>query len=75
MTKQSRVGQIIRSAILPVIGGRNQGYKNSRRMAINILVHQLCKGEDMGFVDSWSRFVDGLKQLVDSGLGNVRYLI
>ena len=37
-TKQARVGQIILSGILPVIGGRNQGYRNSRRMAINRIV-------------------------------------
>ena len=79
-----------------MIGGRNQGYRNSRRMAINRLLQQLCKEEDVGFVDLWSRlvveeemymrdglhlmgkgagfFADGLKQAVDSGLGNVRYL-
>ena len=95
-TKQARVGQIILSGILPVIGSRNQGYRNSRRMSINSLVQQLCKEEDVGFVDLWSSFVakeemymrdglhlsgkgagvfaDGLKQAVDSGLGNVRYL-
>ena len=95
-TKKARVGQIILSGILPVIGGWNQGYRNSRRMAINTLVQQLCKEEDVGFVDLWSSFVekekmymrdglhlsgkgagvcaDGLKQAVDSGLGNVRYL-
>ena len=37
-TKQARVGQIILSGILPVIGGSNQGYRNSKRMAINIIV-------------------------------------
>ena len=42
-TKQAIVGQIILSVILPVIGGRNQGYRNSKRMAINRLVQQLCK--------------------------------
>ena len=95
-TKQARVGQIILSGILPVIGCRKQGYRNSRRMAINRLVQQLCKEEDVGFMDLWSSFVakeemcmrdglqlsgkgagafaDGLKQAVDSGLGNVRYL-
>ena len=56
-TKQARVGQIILSGILPVIGGRNQGYRNSRRMAINILVQQICEEEDVGFVDLWSNFV------------------
>ena len=55
--KQARVGQIILSEILPVIGGRNQGYRNSRRMAINRLVQQLCKEEDVGFMDLWSSFV------------------
>ena len=95
-TKQARVGQIILSGILPVIGSRNQGYRNSRRMSINRLVQQLCKEEDVGFVDLWSNFVakeemymrdglhlsgkgagvfaDSLKQAVDSGMGNVRYL-
>ena len=95
-TKQARVGQIILSGILPVIGSRNQGYRNSRRMSINRLVQQLCKEEDVGFVDLWSSFVakeemymrdglhlsgkgagvfaDGLKQAVESGLGNVSYL-
>ena len=95
-TKQARIGQIILSGILPVIGSRNQGYRNSRRMSINSLVQQLCKEEDVGFVDLWSSFVekeemymrdglhlsgkgagvfaDGLKQAVDSGLGNVSYL-
>ena len=56
-TKQARVGQIILSGILPVIGSRNQGYRNSRRMSINSLVQQLCKEEDVGFVDLWSSFV------------------
>ena len=57
-TKQARVGQIILSGILPVIGSRNQGYRNSRRMSINRLVQQLCKEEDVGFVDLWSSFVE-----------------
>ena len=95
-TKQAIIGQIILSGILPVIGSRNQGYRNSRRMSINRLVQQLCKEEDVGFVDLWSSFVekeemymrdglhlsgkgagvfaDGLKQAVDSVLGNVSYL-
>ena len=62
-TKQARIGHIILSGILPVIGSRNQGYRNSRRVSINRLVQQLCKEEDVGFVDLWS-----LKQAVDSGL-------
>ena len=39
-TKQATVGQIILSGSLPVIGGRDQGYRNSRSMAINTLVQQ-----------------------------------
>ena len=34
-----------------MIGSRNQGYRNSRRMSINRLVQQLCKEEDVGFVE------------------------
>ena len=37
-TNQARVGQIILSGILPVIGGRNQVLRNSMWMAINRLV-------------------------------------
>ena len=37
-TKQARVGQIILSGILPVCGNRIQGYRNSKRMAVNGMV-------------------------------------
>ena len=37
-TKEARVGRIILSGILPVFGTRSQGYKTSRRMAINGMV-------------------------------------
>ena len=37
-----------------MIGGRKQGYRNSRRMAINRPVQQLCNEED---VDLWKSFV------------------
>ena len=50
-TKQARVGQLILSGILPVIGGRNQGYRNLRRMAIHRLVQQLCSEGDVGLVE------------------------
>ena len=40
-----------------MIGGRIQGYRKSRRMAINRLVQQLGKEEDVGSVDLWSSFV------------------
>ena len=56
-TKQARVGQIIISGILPVFGNRIQGYKNSKRMAVNGMVRRLCKEEDVGYVDLWDIFV------------------
>ena len=50
-TKQTRVEQmIIRSRILPVMGRRRQGYQNCRRVAINMLVQQPCREEEVGFV-------------------------
>ena len=56
-TKQARVGQIIISEILPVFGNRIQGYRNSKRMAVNGMVERLCKEEDVGYVDLWDSFV------------------
>ena len=48
--KQTRVKQVILSGILPVMGSRGQGYQNYRRMAINTIVQQLCREEEVGFV-------------------------
>ena len=56
-TKEARVGQIILSAILPVFATRSQGYRNSRRMAVNGIVKQLCREEEVEFVDFWGSFV------------------
>ena len=56
-TKQARAGQIILSGILPVFGNRIQGYRNSKRMAVNGMVKRLCKAEEMGYVDLWDSFV------------------
>ena len=76
------------SGILPVFGNRIDGYRNSKRMAINGMVKRLCKEEDVGYVDLWDTFVgergnvregaavfaEGLSGAVASGLGKVRYL-
>ncbi|MEG7523611.1 MAG: hypothetical protein M3H12_10985, partial [Chromatiales bacterium] len=43
--KQTRVGQIILSGILPVMRGRGQTYRNCKRMAINAQVEQMCEEE------------------------------
>ena len=54
--KEARVGQIILSGILPVFGNRIDGYRNSKRMAINGMMKRLCKEEDVGYVDLWDSF-------------------
>ena len=56
-TKEARVEQIILSEILPVFGKRIDGYRNSKRMAINGMVKRLCKEEDVGYVDLWDSVV------------------
>ena len=42
-TKQARAGQIILSGILPVFGNRIQGYRNSKRMAVNRMVKRFAR--------------------------------
>ena len=42
-TKQARAGQIILSGILPVFGNRIQGYRNSKRMAVNGLLKRFAR--------------------------------
>ena len=61
-TKETRVGQIILSGILSVFGTRIQRYRNLRRMAVNGMVEQLCREEEVGFVDLWDSFV-GKKEM------------
>ena len=67
-TKEARVEQIILSGILPVFGNRIDGYRNSKRMAINGMVKQLCKEEDVGYVDLWDSFVGKEEMYVRDGL-------
>ena len=67
--KEARVGQIILSGILPVFGTRSQGYiNNSRRMAVNEMVKQLCREEEVGFVDLWDSFVGKEEMYLRDGL-------
>ena len=56
-TKEARVEQIILSGILPVFGNKIDGYRNSKRMAINVMVKRVCKEEEVGYVDMWDSFV------------------
>ena len=67
-TKQARLGQIILSGILPVCGNRIQGYKNSKRMAVNGMVERLCQEEDVGYVDMWDSFVGNEELYFRDGL-------
>ena len=39
-----------------MFGTRSQGYRNSRRMADNGMVKDLCREEEVGFVDVWDSF-------------------
>ena len=51
------MGQIVISGILPVFGNSIQGYRHSKRMAVNGMMKRLCKEEDVGYVDLWDSFV------------------
>ena len=42
--KEARVGQIVLSGILPIMGGRGEEYRNCRRMAINTQVEGMYGG-------------------------------
>ena len=68
MTKQARAGQILLSGILPVFGNRIQGYRNSKRMAVNGMVERLCKEEDVGYVDMWDSLVGKEELYLRDGL-------
>ena len=48
--KQTWVEQVIVSGILSVIGRKGQRYRNCWGIAINMLVHKLCREEEVGFV-------------------------
>ena len=67
-TKQARLGQIILSGILPECGNRIQGYRNSKRMAVNGMVERLCKEEEVGYVDMWDSFVGNEELYFRDGL-------
>ena len=66
--KGVRVGQIVLSGILPIMGSRGKYYKNCRRMVINTLLHKLCMEEGIGFVDMWASFVEREVMFMNDGL-------
>ncbi len=51
-----------------MFGTRSQGYKTSRRMAINGMVKQLCREEEVGFVDLWGSFLGKEEMYLRGGL-------
>ena len=61
-----RVGNVL--GILPVMGGRGLAYRNCKRMAINVLVEQMCEEEGVGFVDLWGYFVGKEDMYMRDGL-------
>ena len=67
-TNEARVEQIILSGILPVFCNRIDGYRNSKRMAINGMVKRLCKEEDVGYVDLWDSFMGKEEMYARDGL-------
>ena len=66
--KEARVGQIVLSGILPIMGGRGEEYRNCRRMAINTQVQKVCMDEGVGFVDMWLNFVGRVDFFMRDGL-------
>ena len=51
-----------------MFGNRIDGYRNSKRMAINGMMKRLCKEEGVGYVDLWDGFVGKEDMLVRDGL-------
>ena len=51
-----------------VFGNKIQGYRNSKRMAVNGMVERLCKEEDVGYMDLWDSFVGNKDMYVRDGL-------
>ena len=51
-----------------MFGNRIQGYRKSKRMAVNWVVQRLCKEEDLGYVDLWDSFVGKEEMYVRDGL-------
>ena len=66
--KETRVGQIVLSGILPITGGRGEEYRNCRRMAINTQVQKVCMEDGVGFVDMWLNFVGRYDFFMRDGL-------
>ena len=40
-----------------MFGNKIQGYRNSKRMAVNGMVERLFREEDVGYMDLWDSFV------------------
>ena len=51
-----------------ILCNRRDGYRNSKRMAINGMVKRLCKEEDVGYVDLWDSFVGKEEMYARDGL-------
>ena len=50
------------------MGSRGQIYRNCRRVTINTLVQQLCREQEVEFVDLWGSFVGRADIYMTGGL-------
>ena len=51
-----------------MFGNRIQGYRHSKRMAVNGMLKRPCKEDDVGYVDLWDSFVGKEEMYVRYGL-------
>ena len=51
-----------------MFGNRIDGYRNSKRVAINGMMKRLCKEEDVGYVDLWDSCVGEEEMYARDGL-------
>ena len=51
-----------------MFGNRIHGYRNSKRMEVNGMVKQLCKEQEVGYVDLWDSFVGKEEMYARDGL-------
>ena len=51
-----------------MLGNKIDGYRNSKRTAINEMMKRLCKEEYVGYVDLWDSFVGKEEMYARDGL-------
>ena len=51
-----------------MFGNRIDGYRNSKRTAVNRMVKRLCMEEEEGYVDVWDSFLEKEEMYARDGL-------